>query len=227
MPSRDPETGQYVSEMSDKYDELEVQSLATTYSLSPSDVEGGGTEPYTRRATPVEYPDGPTKVLNGSLERGEMAELVALIVHSTSFRIEGTDDQTSPTTGRARFELSDEHAPSVSRASEPGSLPDSYVNVQRESDLNSRILYHTNRWANASWLLAGADDPGIGGTGSAMNGDSEILNYRDLAGQGPVFDRYEDELYEHIDFVIYNSLNQPYGVNFEFNATMLWDVTEA
>jgi hypothetical protein len=210
------------------YDDLEVQNVALEHYLDPSDVQGGSVDGYFKTSDPIDYPEGPLEAVDGTLERGELAELVGIVVHSYTHSVFSEDQTSTPSRGVWEFELSDEQAPSMI-AQTPIDIASQYIDPTQASDIHNRVLMHLETQASGDFLNDGSGDFG---TGVAGGGDYEAntpfttINFREFADYGPIFDRHDSDLYEHLRAEVYNAADQAAGMEFTIHFSLLWNVMD-
>lgn len=222
MPSRDPVTGQFTSsDSSDRHgmENFEVQAIQSNHELD-GDIGGG------------EYVGTPINEFEpaGGLERGELAELVAVIVDSVSLDSEPEDEADAPNHIEARYLLTDDAYSSWFEdgakmlSSESGTSEDiqSMGNSFWEST-DERSVWSFVGSGNATW---DNDVDGAGGGPGQSFSHGYTIPYRQLAGEGYIFDRH-DSLFEHIELTKVSKLTTAgtdFTAEFDSRYRLIWNV---
>lgn len=192
MPTRDPETGKFVageaSSTLDYYSDLEVQVLQYR------GVWQGGADAGTDSTFTIEYPE---EDVAGGLDNDELAELVGFrrTVNTSIHRGSGAQSAPAEAIIEASFGANlsgDEHPIGV--AAEEQVLTDSERDIDDSGALDIRA--NVGSTMEPGVFDVHVANPAIGwsdatnGTGGGTDTDLETVsvNYRNLAGHGPVLD---------------------------------------
>jgi hypothetical protein len=166
------------------------------------------------------------EILGGGLHRGEIAELVAVILESTDVQItEQSGSGTEP--GQAIFEYETargEFGDQVDPASIGGEedLENKLERTKHGYDLNRDEILHFRAFASQSFNDTANGTGGGGDIGTL--GAPSVINFRDEMGVGPIFDNDTDTLRTGATVLTKNLTNEP--VDAKVRMRYVFDVME-
>lgn len=211
MPTRDPQTGKFVSGSTNTaYDDYDVQH--TVVEFSPDQTVGAGT---TRVEPALSFEP------LGGLGRNEVAELVAVLRHISVFAQDSGGASASNANVAMEWSFDSTAHFLQSTDSEMERINDAEgvagLNILRGEGADIDVLDHYRRGTTT----AAHDSTNGGVTGGGHYADWELIPYRNEFGQGPTADRH-DEIFGH--GVIEHISNC--DVQFVDRRSWVWDVVE-
>lgn len=201
MAVRDPDTGQFVSvEEAGGFDNLDRQGFRAALNLASGDPD---------------IVQGNLAIIEpaGGLERGEIAELVAMYVNLLF------EADTSGASRRADSTLE------VTRRAEPQLVIDNASGFESSGEIDGQAVDFTleDSYPGLVYLRemlaqSPVNDTTNGvGAGADMDRHEQLVNYRKEAGRGPVFDR--DDLLNH-----FLRIDHTGGADFQIGVHYWWAV---
>lgn len=210
MPTRDPQTGQFVSGEAGGWNNLEPQFVSTTLDVKNDAAAGGYTHEQYQSFEPL-----------GGLQRNEFAELVA-IIGTESARADAIGGNDIPGSCAFHYELSLDPEMFGGREEVTSENIDGVTGIDTSAvvAVEPDILRHGHLRVSAGFNDT-VNGPGGGGH---VHADRPVdHNYRDLLGGGPVLDRH-DQLYQHVDRSHVGDTNASYSLHTDW--TLFWNVFE-
>lgn len=193
----------------DKFDELEQYSRSSDYIVRAAALDG------TKQQT-FNPPNPPSIEPAGGLHRGEVAELVCVIIEDAA--IDVVEEGSAGTTpGKLQFE---------NELKTKAPMDSTSIDQDGSNDVDIRGNDYDDDNLVARWFMhqhAAFNDTtnGSGGGSAGAPGPWKVYNFRRMFGQGPVL-REDDVLYERAAFRINDMANQ--DVRAENYFRTFWDI---
>lgn len=187
------------SDRSTKFDDLEQYSRSSNYMARSGDLNAGEQVVLNPKNPPaIEPADG--------LHRGEVAELVAVIIEDHSVHVrEESGDGTTPGTLLFENELKTGLDMKNRNINEGDGTADGKPDVRGNDYPQSNELLA--RWFAHNSASFNDTAAGTGGATGGGAGPWKVYNFREMFGQGPVMD-HEEVIYERASFTINDMANQ-------------------
>lgn len=225
MSARDPETGQFVSGggddplIADRYDELDVQTIESNFTLTNPQANGGAE--YWERAHTFEPAEG--------LARNQRAELVGL-TYATDLR--EYSDTSVNTAGNivwwyelhrnGDFVAQQEKDIDQSDLTATGGSDTGNLGTNFRTDMNAGTLVKDHQTYEPQF--ANATDANGGGADNNARPHS-TFNFRLMFGEGPLF-WPDDTLNESVEAMTRNLSQSGLQLGFDRDILLYWDIFE-